>query len=169
MNLSGPLPLRGQAGICSFNIKCSFYTYGAIVDYSDAMIWGMLNRGLNDKEVRPDILRQSRQDMLLEDALRYIEAKESGKRSASRLDEGGSSTVTATSSYMRQDKPSSDGGKNSPLSTMCSYCGKPGHSVRKREHMTKCQAYWKRCAECGSTHLFVNVCKKTSQLNAIFI
>ena len=77
--------LRGQAGVCSFSIKCLSDTCGSSVDYSDIMIRDALIRGLDDEEIRLDILGESRQDLSLEDTLSYVEAKESGKRSASHL------------------------------------------------------------------------------------
>ncbi|GFN92186.1 hypothetical protein PoB_001869200 [Plakobranchus ocellatus] len=133
--------LKGRAGVCSFNIKCSSDTCAASTDYSDVMIQYMLIRCLKEEEIRLSILGESRQDILLEDAFCCIEAKESGKRPASHLVEDGSSTVAATSSYKRQDKPCSDGGSNSSLSTTCGECGRSGQSSSRQEHMTKCPAW----------------------------
>lgn len=158
--------LRGQAGVCSFNVACPSDTCDANVDYSDVMVRDVLIRGLNDEEIRLDILGESRQDMSLEDALRYVEAKESGKRSASRLVEGSSSIVAASSSYKRQDKLRTDGGRNPASSSTCGYCGRSGHSSNKQERMKSCPAYGKTCTKCGIAHHFAKVCRKTSQHNA---
>nr|KAG5707435.1 hypothetical protein BaRGS_011939 [Batillaria attramentaria] len=70
--------LRGQAGVCNFRVNPSLACH-AEVDYSNIMIRDVLIRGLEDEEIRLDILGESRQDMSLEDALQYVEAKESGK------------------------------------------------------------------------------------------
>ncbi|KAK7489551.1 hypothetical protein BaRGS_00019185 [Batillaria attramentaria] len=71
--------LRGQAGVCNIRVKCPSLDCHAEVDYSNIMILDVLIRGLEDEEIRLDILGESRQDMSLEDTLRYVEAKESGK------------------------------------------------------------------------------------------
>ncbi|KAK7498143.1 hypothetical protein BaRGS_00010731 [Batillaria attramentaria] len=96
--------LRGQAGVCNFRVNPSLACH-AEVDYSNIMIRDVLIRGLEDEEIRLDILGESRQDMSLEDALQYVEAKESGKRSASRLVESSQpSMAAATSSYKRHER-----------------------------------------------------------------
>ena len=61
--------LRGQA-------KC--LSCDANVNYTEAMVKDVLCRGLEDNE----ILGDKNQDMLLEEALGFVEAKEAGKRSA---------------------------------------------------------------------------------------
>jgi len=58
--------LRGQAGVCNFKKEC---TCASVVDFSDIMIRDTLIRGLEDEEIRLDILGQSKQDMNLEDVL----------------------------------------------------------------------------------------------------
>ena len=73
--------LRGQVGVCNFNISC---TCTAQVDYSDIMVRDSLIRGLEDDDIQLDILGESRQDMSLEEVIKYVEAKESGKRSSSQ-------------------------------------------------------------------------------------
>ncbi|GFN97949.1 hypothetical protein PoB_002445500 [Plakobranchus ocellatus] len=148
--------LRGQAGVCKFSIKCPCGTY---VDYSDVMVRDVLIKGLSDEEIRLDILGESKQDMTLEEALRNVEAKESGKRSATRLAEGVSSGVAAASSYKRQDRLRLEQDRT----TTCSYCGRHGHSSSRQELTKKCLAYGKTCTKCGTTHHFANVCRKTSR------
>ena len=70
-----------------------------------------------------------------------MEAKESGKRSASHLVEGGSSIVAAASAYKRHDKACLDGGKG--LSATCGYCVKSGHDASRQERVKKCPSYGK--------------------------
>ena len=156
--------LRGQAGVCNYRVKCPSATCNATVDYSDTMIRDVLIRGLNDEEIRLDVLGESRQDMSLEDALRFVEAKESGKRSAGRLHfEDGTTTVTAaTSTYRRREKlalRSSPSGSKGSTST-CGYCGKSGHGSSRQERLAKCPAYGKKCTKCSMAHHFANVCRQ---------
>ena len=97
--------LRGQAGVFSCSIKCPSDTCRSSVDYSDIMIRDALVRGLNDEEILLDIMGESRQELSLEDTLSYVEAKESGKRSASRLVWDSSIyTAAAKSFYRRHEK-----------------------------------------------------------------
>ena len=124
--------LRGQAGVCKFKKNCSC-AVPKEVDYSDEMIRDAFIRGLEDEDIRLDILGQSRQEMPLEEVLKLAEAKESGKRSAGRLLEN-SPTVTAamTSNYRRRNnlQPQQRGiysHPEDPTTTPCGYCGKLGH------------------------------------------
>ena len=152
--------LRGQAGVCNYWVDCG--TCGTEVDYSNTMIRDVLIRGLNDEEIRLDILGESRQDMSLEDALQFVEAKESGKRSAGRLfAEGGPTTITAaTSSYRRKEKLRNNPNEAKGSISTCGYCGKSGHDSSRQERMKRCPAYDKKCAKCGIAHHFANVCRQ---------
>ena len=158
--------LRGQAGVCSFSIKCPSDTCGSSVDYSDIMIHDALIRGLNDEEIRLDILGESRQDLSLEDTLSYVEAKESGKRSASHLI-GDSSIITAAamSSYKHLEKvrAQSNATENKGLSATFFYCGRTGHRNSMQERSKKCPAFGKKCTKCGINNHFANVCRQSSR------
>ena len=73
--------LRGQASVCKFTQQCTGCT--ANVDCTEAMIKDVLCRGLADTEIQMQLLGDKNQDMMLEQVLRFVEAKEAGKRSAS--------------------------------------------------------------------------------------
>ena len=155
--------LRGQAGVCSFTVGC---TCTAQVDYSDIMVRDALIRGLADEEIRLDILGESKQDMSLEEVLTYVEAKESGIRSAGRL-LGDSTTATAavTSSYRRQEK-GRPYGKPSEVHTTtppCGHCGKPGHGRSRQERLKKCSAYGHTCTKCGIPHHYETLCRQSKR------
>ena len=77
--------LAGQAGVCNFTIKCPPAICGRVVNYTDAILRDALIRGTADPDIQLDILIDKDQNMTLEDALQLVEAKEAGKRSASRL------------------------------------------------------------------------------------
>ena len=49
------------------------------------MVKDFLCKGLEDSEILMDLLGDENQDMTLEQTLRFVEAKEAGKRLASRL------------------------------------------------------------------------------------
>ena len=115
------------------------------------MVRDALIRGLEDEEIRLDILGQYKQDMNLDEVLQYIEAKESGKCSAGRLLEGGTTANAATtSSYKRREKS-----KTQPCdgkSQACDYCGKTGHTRNKQDRIKNCTAYNDTYAKCGIPH-----------------
>ena len=75
--------LRGQAGICKFMIKCPGCDIE--VNYTDAILRDVLTKGIADPKIQLDILGDKNQDMTLEEVFKFVEAKESGKRSASKL------------------------------------------------------------------------------------
>ena len=154
--------LRGQAGICNFRVTCTCTNQ---VNYSDIMVRDALVHGLGDAEIRLDIMGEPKQDMSLEDVLKYIEAKESGKRSAARLldhhhtGNPAAATVT-TSSYKRQER----GRPQIPAKTAsCGHCGKIGHGGSRKEHLKVCPAYGHTCKKCGILHHNETVCCKVQR------
>ena len=174
--------LRGQAGVCQFIKKCSCDP-ATDVDYSDEMIRDCLIRNIEDQDIRLDVLGQADQDQSLEDILQLIEAKESGKRSASRLLNGNTVTSAATtatsaatnSSYRRQKsyprynrqqptqrqeyRNQSTGKYESPSSPPSTHCGRNDHSGNLKERMKSCPAYNKQCPKCSIHHHLPSVCR----------
>ena len=75
--------VRGQAVVCEYQIKCQ--NCNTEVSYTEQIIRDVIIRDLTDSEIQLDLLGDKNQDMLLEDVLKFVEAKESGKRSAGRL------------------------------------------------------------------------------------
>ena len=146
--------LRGQAGICKFTMKCP--SCKTDVNYTDAILRDVLTRGIADPDIQLDLLSDQNQNMTLEKVLQLIEAKESGKRSASQLlDTHG--VEAARSSYRRE--------KKNPLPAQqddrCGYCGKSGHgrsappSVRRK----LCPAFQHTCTHCGKLSHFDDLCR----------
>ena len=76
-------PLRGQASICKFLIKCPGCNMD--VNYTENILRDVVTHGLADSEIQLDLLGEKNQDMTLEEVFQFIEAKETGKRSAGRL------------------------------------------------------------------------------------
>ena len=72
--------IPGQAGVCKFSITCQNCQHDA--NYTEAILRDVLTRGMSDTEIQLDLLSDSNQDMTLEEAFKFIEAKEAGKRSA---------------------------------------------------------------------------------------
>ena len=119
----------------------------------------MLCRGIADAEIQRDLLGDTNQAMTLEQAIKFVEAKESGKRSANRLSTI-QSAEAAGSSYRRQKKP------QTPTSAqanpeVCSYCGTKGHGRNSptRIRHVNCPAYESTCDSCGREHHFSKMCR----------
>ena len=74
--------LRGQLGVCKFNIKCQ--GCNGDLNYTEQIVRDVITRGLADSEIQLDLLGERNQNMTLEEeeVLKFVEAK---KRSASRL------------------------------------------------------------------------------------
>ena len=75
--------LKGQANVCKYVQQ--YAGCGANMDYTEAILRDVLCRGLEDADIQMDLLGDKNQDMTLEQALKFVEAKEAGKRSASHL------------------------------------------------------------------------------------
>ena len=116
--------LRGQASVCRFTQQCT--NCDTSVDYTEAILRDVVCRGLEDSEIQLNLLGDKNQDMTLEQMLRFIEAKEAGKRSATQLLLPHAADAVAGSTYKHQKRSTTEG--PSPMEQdPCSYCGKRGH------------------------------------------
>ncbi len=91
--------LRGQA-------RCT--SCEANVDYTEVILRDVLCRGLKDSEIQLDILGDKNQDMTFEQMLRFIEAKEAGKRSATQLLLPHAADAVTGSTYKHQKRNARD-------------------------------------------------------------
>lgn len=148
--------LRGQAGVCKFIIQCPNCTKD--VNYTDEILRDVVTRNILDSDVQLDLLGDSNQNMTLEHVLKFVEAKEAGKRSATRLLHSQSADA-ARSSY-RRDKSETIKLRFDHSAT-CTYCGKKGHGKRAppRVRMKECSAYNHRCKYCSCDHHYDNMCR----------
>ena len=153
--------IKGQAGICKYTTTCPRDDCNADIDYTDAILRDVLARGIADQEIQLDLLGDQNQSMSLEDMLRFVEAKESGKRSASRLLDP--ANVSAASSTYRRAKQH-DRGKQPDIRdktpAACTYCGgkSRGRNAPLHVRRNECRAYDHLCAHCGKRNHFEDVC-----------
>ena len=151
--------VKGQASICKQVVPCPNCEHE--VSYSNEVIKDVIVRGINDDEIRLDILSDKNREMSLEEVVSFIEAKESGKRSANKLQQNSHIASSSRSQYQKAKSRTVNQAPEGP----CSYCGKNGHgknsslAVRKRQ----CPAYGKTCAHCGLKNHFINVCRIKAQ------
>ena len=150
--------LRGQASVCKFIQQCT--NCEANVDCTEAILRDVLCRRLEDSEIQLDLLGDKNQDMALEQMLRFIKAKEAGKRLATQLLLPHTIDAVATSMYAHQKR----GTAEEPLPKKqdhCSYCGRKGHGRNSpaRLRRKECPAYGTVCGHCNKDHHFESVCR----------
>ena len=128
------------------------------VNYTNEILRDVVTRGIVDTDVQLDLLSDCNQNMTLEEVLRFVEAKEAGKRSASSLMSEPQSSADAMRSSYKKNPP--DGHKVDP-NDICSYCGKTGHGKRmsSRIRSKKCPAFNHTCRHCDREHHFDNMCR----------
>ena len=126
--------LRGQAGVCKFIIECPHCKHD--VNYTEQVLCDSVTRGLAVQDIQLDIMGDRNQNMKLEEIFQFVEAKESGKLSASRLLHAQTQGAEAASSSYRRHKKESlisklDNAAGSiEKPDLCPYCGKKGHGAR---------------------------------------
>ena len=160
--------IKGQADTCKYEMECVNAACDQINDFTEEIIRNVIARGLADQEIQLDLLGEKNQEMTLKDMIEYIEAKESGKRSASRLLDP-QSTDAISSSYRRgkQHDVRNRGGarpekpKAKPKE-VCIYCGELGHGKTPQWHTrrTECSAYGKKCQKCGRQNHIDKACMR---------
>ena len=149
--------LRGQASMCKFAQQCP--ACDANVDYTDAMVKDVLCRGLADGNLQMDLQGEKNQDMILEQVLKFVEAKEAGKRSASRLLLPQAMDAATGSSYRKQKKAQP---KHVPPRDQdtCRYNGtkRHGQNAPTRVRRKECPAFSTKCNHCNKDHHY-EVCR----------
>ena len=156
--------LKGQSSVCQFKVKCT--QCGLENSYCDNMVRDNLITGLADDDIRLEVLGQSNQEMSLDETIRFIEAKESGKLSAIRIKpQPPPISINASSTYKQTDRkrlqsqlPDKKFG-----ATPCGHCGATGHGRRRQDRMNQCPAFNHTCTKCRLPHHFENVCRKSKQ------
>ena len=152
--------LRGQANICDFAMKCSHCNHE--VNYMDEMIRDALMRGLADDDIQLSLLGDSNQDPSLTEVLKFVETKESGKRSAAQLIDSHGIESARTSYRQKGHKASRE--KKIDQTEICSYCGKTGHGQKATPAIRKksCDAYGHTCSHCKKRHHLEELCRSRS-------
>ena len=114
------------------------------------MVRFKLIQGLTDPEIKEHIL--SEEDKSLDETVKAIEAKESGKIARKTI---GVPTSPAKVNLMVLR----DGSAN----RRCNCCGRQGHSSDRTSREKDCPAFGKKCLKCGKQDHFRSVCKSGTQ------
>ena len=149
--------LKGQAGVCKYVKACP--GCNVQVAYTEAILTDFLCRGIADPEIQMDLLGDANQEMTLEQAIKFVEAKESGKRSASRLSTPQLAEAMG-STYRRQRKQTAPPPTPTGPDT-CTYCGTKGHGKASptRIRRIECPAYGQTCGNCNREHHLSKMCR----------
>ena len=157
--------IRGQASICELTAPCTKVGCDEKVSYAEHMILNTLVRGLYDQETKEEVLSKEPQ-MDLTATILFIEARETGKRSAGVL-----SGNTTASNIVNKATVAAEGVSQSrseiDKSLYCKNCGRTGHGrsptldVRKQS----CPAWDQECSICKKKGHFKKCCKSKSSAN----
>ena len=79
--------LKANASVCELSVPCTATTCNEKVSYSDKMILHALVRGITDEEIREQVLAKT-EEMGLDETIKFVEAKETGRRSTAQLGPG---------------------------------------------------------------------------------
>jgi len=158
--------IKGQADTCKYEMKCTKAGCDQVNDFTEEILRNVVARGIADQAIQLDLLGEKNQDMPLKDMIEYIEAKESGKRSASRLLDTQSADAIS-SSYRRgrqQDVRARVGARpekpKAKPEGVCIYCGEVGHgkTPQWRARRAECPGYGKKCRKCGRQNHLDKAC-----------
>ena len=124
---------------------------GLTNNYADSVVRFKLIAGLNDSEIKEDIL--SMEDKTLEETVKLVESKESGKIAKKTVGVAGAEQVT-------QVKVEGSPQNNTPSRKKpCTHCGRKTHGSSPQEREKSCPAYSQTCNKCSRTGHYQAVCR----------
>ena len=137
--------LKGQASVCDFAVKCKESECNKLTSYSDQMVCHQLVRGLADPTIQEQVLAHAADNpgLDLTSTVKYIEAKESGKRSSNILSSSGGINKIVAAKLHRA--PGSENVDKTAVSDnrKCGWCGQQGHGGRAptKVRREKCKSF----------------------------
>ena len=166
--------LKGVAAVCKLTLQCNCDP-PTIVSYADKEILHCLVKGLADDDIRRQVLGVV-EEMDLDNTVRFIEAKESGRKAWVYLDSGEADLNKVTGyRQVQRERQLSDGGIKPELSgdEVCRFCKKKGHGARPSFNQKKefCPAFDKKCNSCGIIGHFSRskACKKSVKVEKVVV
>ena len=144
--------LKGAANVCNLTVSCTCPT-PSTVSYADQEILHCLVKGVADEDIRRQVLGVV-EVMDLDTTVKFIEAKESGRKAGAFLDSTGAglNKMTTFGQVKKHALVDTEVKPEDPKEEVrCKYCNRKGHgatpglSVKKE----KCPAFDKTCNKCG--------------------
>ena len=154
--------LKASAQVCELSVPCTATACTERVSYSDKMILHAMVRGIADEEIREQVLAKT-EELGLEETVKFVEAKETGRRSTVEL---GTSTLanTAVSKITTYKREQKSGVITKPKEILergvqCKYC-KTGHNVNDANYSREeeCPAWKNKCHNCHRLGHFTRAC-----------
>ena len=141
--------LKGIAEVCKLTVKCPCNP-GVQVSYADKEIYHCLVKGLADMDIRNQVMGEV-QEMDLDALVKYVEAKESGRKAGRYLDSGEAEVNKITGYRVSQREQQLAGRETVDNEVKCKFCGRKGHggSPNFEVKKEKCIAFDKKCITCG--------------------
>ena len=162
--------LQSKASTCKYQINCD--KCNESIDFTDSILRDILVKGLCDHDIQTKVLSHADQNLSLEDTFKYIETKETGKRTADQLNnvEGPISSTNASSSYKKQERNKIERTPIKKEQKTCTYCGKHGHGTRASAGIRrqKCPAFQHQCKNCSWRGHYDKLCRSNSRSAEIF-
>ena len=166
--------LKGVAAVCKLTLQCSCDP-PTTVSYADKEILHCLVKGLADDDIRRQVLGVV-EEMNLDATVKFIEAKESGKKAGVYLDGGdaGLNKVTGYKQAQREHQLGDEGVKTELSGNeRCRYCGRKGHGAKPSFHQKKelCPAFDKKCNSCGGVGHFskTKACRQSAKVEKVVV
>ncbi|CAC5415171.1 unnamed protein product [Mytilus coruscus] len=111
--------------------------------------------------------------MTLEQVFKFVEAKEVGKRSASRLlDSPGAEATSSSYRRRRNTNVAKDTNKyDNNKVELCGYCGKKGQgkSTPPKIRKKKCPTYGHTCKHCERDNHYESVCRSNTKTKTVIV
>lgn len=165
--------LRGQADLCNFTVSCHDAHCNAVNSYADEEIKDQLCVGLADSEIQQSLLMSQVDTMSLDQVIKFVAAKESGRSSHTTLSRT-QTTISAQapaeepcnariSSYKRNNCANTSVKNSSLRHSECGWCGKQGHGAKAPLNVRrdKCPSFHHKCSICGKVGHFEKKCMST--------
>ena len=160
--------LRGQGAICDFVIDCSDSNCQNKTSYMDHMVAHQLVRGLGDIEIQEQVLGHAatNTDLDLSSITKFIEAKETGKRSTAQI--AAAAGLNKLSDYKNRDRAHTlpkTGGDNIAPDGKCGWCNITGHGRRpnRETRESKCKAFNATCRRCSKVGHYESCCRSKGE------
>ena len=154
--------LKGQASTCDFTVKCTGTDCQNETSYMEKMVAHQLVRGLVDPTIQEEVLAHaaSNQDFNLAEIQKFIEAKETGRRSGALI--AGTGGLNRVSEYKHQQRDRLRSSSQPPSLEKCNWCARPGHGARASREIReqKCKAFKAKCETCSIVGHFKVACKR---------
>ena len=155
--------LKGQASTCNFVIKCSSSTCDNETNYSEQMVCHQLVRGLEDQAIQEQILAHGadNSDLDLARTLKFVEAKEAGKRSSNLLTSAGGLNKISEFQRKKFEEKAKGAKADTTDHRKCGWCGQTGHGGRANMQVRKdkCKSFNHTCEVCSAVGHFGSMCR----------